>query len=276
MRFTPSKHIRLFSRLRTSRSCTYLTSYPFASALSQQARATSTTSPYFANTHIKPNSPALATPKQKHTKMRPSPQTMLIRFYDPEIKAKDDKGRTLDDILSWNDATLEHSHDYIQTLFPLPEPSGARDNAPLITPEVQQAFLTRPELRKNLIDAFKRMLSFYGLEYGKIQDTDVEYAVKQGPNWSSALSNWVVRRDHNHLRITRTIRSLRVLGCNKEAYAFHSFLEQDKTVLGSVSQQSRDFWARAYNSKIWLPPNELDETAVGTAWLRPDHGEDDE
>jgi hypothetical protein len=276
MLFTPSKHIRLFSRLRSSHSYNYLPKHPLASALSQQARETSTTSPYFSNTHSKPNSPALATPKQKHFKMRPSPQTMLIRFYDPEIKAKDDKGRTLDDILSWNDATLERSHDYIQILFPLPEPSGVRDNAPLITPGVQQAFLTRPELRENLINAFKRMLRFYGLEYGKIQDTDEELAVTQGPNWTSALSNWVVRRDHNHLRITRIIRSLRVLGCEEEAYAFHCFLEQDKNVLGSVSQQSRDFWARAYNSKIWLPPYELDETAVGTAWLRPDHGRDDE
>jgi hypothetical protein len=276
MLFTPSKHVRIFSRLRPSRSCTHPPRHPFASALSQQARATSTTSPYFANTYSKLNSPSLATPKQNSIKMRPSPQTMLIRFYDPEIKAKDDKGRTLDDILSWNDATLERSHDYIQTLFPLPEPSGARDNAPLITPEVQQAFLARRELRETLVEAFKRMLRFYGLKYGKVQDTDEGLAVTRGPNWNSASSNWVVRRDHNHLRITRIIRSLRVLGCNKEAYAFHCFLEQDKDVLGSVSQQSRDFWARAYNSKIWLPPYELDETAVGTAWLRPDHGVDDE
>lgn len=274
---TPSKHSCLFSRLRPSHSYIHLPKHPFASIHRQQAREISTTSTYLGNTHSKLNSPPLALPKQKPIKMRPSPQSMLIRFYDPEKKGEDEQGRTLDEILAWDDATLERCHDYIQTLFPLPEPSGARDNAPLITLEVRQAFRNRPELRENFITAFNRMLSFYGLEWQKVQDTDdsadqnpntdVTHIITQGEKWDTAAPRWVVHRNHNHLRITRIIRSLRVLGCKEQAFALHVFLEEDDDVLGNVSQQSRDFWTRASNNKIWLPPHELDQNAVGTAWL---------
>jgi hypothetical protein len=119
---------------------------------------------------------------------------MIIRFFDPEVKGEDSQGRTLDTILSWDDDTLESSFDYIKTLFPLPEQSTARDVGPLVTPEVQQAFMNRPELRDSLIRAFNRMLTLLGLEYEKIQEsddptdwnpdntTDVTHAITQGPN----------------------------------------------------------------------------------------------
>jgi hypothetical protein len=211
--------------------------------------------------------------------MRPSPQDMLIRFYDPAIKGADEQGRTLEDILAWNDATLERTHDYIQILFPLPEPSGVNDNAPLVTLEVRQAFKNRPELRESLIDAFKRMLAFYGLEYSKVQDTDDSrdynpdtvstHAITDGPNWEAAKDRWVVHKNHNHLRITRIIRSLRVLGCKEQAQALYCFIEADEEVNAVVSRQSRGFWVRAADADLWLPPNELDPTAVGTAWLNP-------
>ena len=93
------------------------------------------------------------------------------------------------------------------------------------------------------------------------------HIITQGEKWDTAAPRWVVHRNHNHLRITRMIRSLRVLGCKEQAFALHVFLEEDDDVLGNVSQQSRDFWTRASNNKIWLPPHELDQNAVGTAWL---------
>ena len=48
---------------------------------------------------------------------------LIIRFYDPDVCAKDALGRQLDEILAWPDSKLESSHDYIQMLFPLPEGS---------------------------------------------------------------------------------------------------------------------------------------------------------
>jgi hypothetical protein len=38
-------------------------------------------------------------------------EPFLIRFYDPEIKATDARGRDLDSMLEWTDVKLEHCHD---------------------------------------------------------------------------------------------------------------------------------------------------------------------
>lgn len=50
-----------------------------------------------------------------------SPST-LIAFYDGS--GKDDLGRSLQEILQWDANRLERTHNFIQTLFPLPEMSG--------------------------------------------------------------------------------------------------------------------------------------------------------
>lgn len=56
---------------------------------------------------------------------RPSPPAnpmTLVAFYDGS--GVDGRGRSLETILKWGTGKLESSHDYIQTLFPLPEASG--------------------------------------------------------------------------------------------------------------------------------------------------------
>jgi len=63
------------------------------------------------------------------------PSSSLIAFYDGT--GTDGRGRTLEQILDWGAGRLEQSHDYIQTLFPLPEASGVNDSAPIIKREVR-------------------------------------------------------------------------------------------------------------------------------------------
>ena len=75
----------------------------------------------------------------------PSPEradSPLVRFYRGD--APDARGRTLDDILAWDDEQLEAVHDYIQWLFPLDEPSRFNPDAPLLTPADRVAFLQPP------------------------------------------------------------------------------------------------------------------------------------
>jgi len=64
----------------------------------------------------------------------PQPSTSLVAFYDGT--GTDGRGRTLEQILEWRATRLEQSHDYIQTLFPLPEASGVNFSAPLIDKQV--------------------------------------------------------------------------------------------------------------------------------------------
>lgn len=98
-----------------------------------------------------------------------TPSATLIAFYAGT--GRDHRGRRLNDILEWGANKLESSHDYIQTLFPLPEESGVNWSAPVINREVFEAFRSRPELREKLRDSFKKMLWFYGfelkVEYGR-------------------------------------------------------------------------------------------------------------
>ena len=76
----------------------------------------------------------------------------------------------MSDILRWNVNQLEYSHDYIQTLFPLPERSGVNDNAPIINREVFEVFRSSQQLREQLGDAFRKILWFYGFELRKDAD----------------------------------------------------------------------------------------------------------
>jgi hypothetical protein len=98
---------------------------------------------------------------------RPVSPLTLVAFYDGS--GTDGRGRQLDEVLRWGASNLERHHDYIQTLFPLPEESGFA-HAPIINKEVFEAFRSRPELRDRLRDSFEKMLWFYGFGMDKAED----------------------------------------------------------------------------------------------------------
>ncbi len=75
----------------------------------------------------------------------PSP---IIGFYNGT--ESDHRGRYPREIQEWPDDQLESVHDYIQWLFPLPEPSGFNVAAPVLTRESIRDFLARPDLQENL------------------------------------------------------------------------------------------------------------------------------
>src|SRR5215467_5394240 len=85
----------------------------------------------------------------------------LLDFYRGQ--ATDSEGRWLHDVWSWDDEELESVHDFIQWLFPLPEPSQFNPDAPLLTPTDVAAFRAEKPLRANLRRSFGRILSFLGL-----------------------------------------------------------------------------------------------------------------
>lgn len=193
----------------------------------------------------------------------------IIAFYDPSIQRQDAEGRTLDDILKFSDNQLEYYHDYIQYLFPLPERSPINPRAPVITREVREAFLSQPELSKNLQRSLDRMLVFYGFTPTTSgANNNNNTTITPGPDFDYLSKNtWRKRFDHNHLRITRIIRSLRVLGLDEPARAFHrALVENDSS--RRVGSRSLMFWERAAERGLHLAPEEGDERAEGVRWLR--------
>ncbi|PVH80238.1 hypothetical protein DL98DRAFT_418826 [Cadophora sp. DSE1049] len=193
--------------------------------------------------------------------------SLLITFY--EGTEPDHRGRYLSDILKWNANKLELAHDYIQIIFPLPEESGVQWNAPTINRQVFDAFRARPELKDRLKDSFKKILWFYGFDLIEGEDA---IRVQRGANWDNHCGHWDVRFDHNHLRITRIIRCLRVLGLEDVAQAFYGALGQNAR---RVSTRSREYWRRAAERTLNLRPdledgqiNGDDDLSVGPRFLR--------
>jgi Opioid growth factor receptor (OGFr) conserved region len=131
----------------------------------------------------------------------------LTRFF---AGGADDDGRTFYEILGWEDARLEMVHDYIQWIFPLPERSGANPRAPVLDASTIAAICGNAEMQGRLRAAFLRMLTFYGFALEGDR-------VVQGAQFESASRNWLHAGNHNHLRLTRMLRSLRVLGLEHEA-----------------------------------------------------------
>jgi hypothetical protein len=168
----------------------------------------------------------------------------IIGFYSGT--EPDHRGRYVHEIQAWPDDQLEAIHDYIQWLFPLPERSGFNVVAPVLTRESIQEFRTQPDLQQQLRGSFLRMMSFYGFEtrFGK------QITVTRAPNFAAKATGWLSPGNHNHLRITRILRCLTVLGLEAEAKAFFGCLseiyedEQNKT-LPAISDETMLYWREA-------------------------------
>jgi hypothetical protein len=160
----------------------------------------------------------------------------ILDFY---CGGQDDQGRTLDEILAWPDMQLEAVHDFIQWLFPLPERSGANPSAPILDRETIAAFHASEELQDRLRQSFLRMLRFYGLEFHSEK-------IQLAQNFAARSSNWLTPGNHNHLRLTRILRSLRLLGLESEAQALFRALSQlYESHPGRITFRTYEFWKNA-------------------------------
>jgi len=135
----------------------------------------------------------------------------------------DGRGRTLEDVLAFSDEALERTHDYIQWLFPLASRSMAQPGAPILDDKEIQAIRADPRALENLRRAAERMRRFY-----------------EATTW------WLARSDHNHLRVTRILRSLRILVGNDEARHFYDHVTALNRAVGApISPANLQYWADA-------------------------------
>jgi hypothetical protein len=145
----------------------------------------------------------------------------ILMFLEGE--GTDARGRTVFDVLAMDDVALERTHDFIQWLFPLPEPSAAVPDSPVLTSGDIQAIRVSELAPIALAGATDRMAAFY-----------------------QTTHDWLMPNDHNHRRITRIIRSLRLLQGDAAADAFRDvILERVEATRAPVSARSRGYWATA-------------------------------
>lgn len=134
---------------------------------------------------------------------------------------RDDRGRAIADVHAFSMEALEDTHDYIQWLFPLKEPSRAQPQSPVLDGESARAIrddlIARNALRKSL----DVMLAFYGLALertpggagsGAGAGTDFGWRVTRTKDFVRRSRVWLTRGNHNFLRLTRILASLMLLG----------------------------------------------------------------
>lgn len=160
----------------------------------------------------------------------------IIRFFRGD--GRDHAGRRLEDILALDDFWLEHTHDYLQWLFPLPEPSRYNAQAPVLTSEDIACFRRDRQLRAQQIRALDRILAFYGLER---RDREIFPL----PGLSMKTHIWLKPRGHNHLRITRIIRSLHYCAQPELALSLQSAVIELGQSVGQVSEKTLGYWRNA-------------------------------
>lgn len=128
----------------------------------------------------------------------------IINFYS-HIDS-DDLGRTLKDMWTWDNITLESTHDYIQWMFPTATPSKFNANAPLVDEVTIKAFRSSSELQSYLTTSSFIFERFLDLDNPK--------------------AHWLTHKNHNFLRISRIIDSLMTLHCRPRALQFLTNVEK--------------------------------------------------
>lgn len=172
------------------------------------------------------------------------PDNSLLTFYSG--LGPDDRGRFLHEIQNWPDEDLEITHDYIQWLFPLRERSAFNLRAPILDAKTIAAFRANPKLRTNFKASFIRILTFYG--FTLLEDPPVR--VIPASSFPERAENWLTPGNHNYLRITRILKSLRLLGLEQEALAFFRCLSalyhrESAGGFSPISHENFEYWRDA-------------------------------
>jgi hypothetical protein len=165
----------------------------------------------------------------------------ILDFYRQEVP--DTEGRMISDIWQWGHDQLEFCHDFIQWLFPLDVESNFNPDAPLLTKEDQEAFRNNDLLRSHMRKSFDLWIRFLGLAFDVSGDGNATTKIVEGSDFEARKSLWT-HPNHNWLRITRVLKSLRLCGMEREARMFFAALERLHNE-GFVSGNSFGFWKRA-------------------------------
>lgn len=163
-------------------------------------------------------------------------------------KGTDHLGRTLPSYWDCDDNEMEKCHDRIQFMFPLHEDSKMAKNFPIITKELvdeMEADGSIKEVRENLVRNTEFFLKFLGvtddLSAMIINGTQSIYNIK---------GNWLKNGDHNLLRITRMLRSLRLFGLDALALEIYEHFK----IIGKragINCVTLDYWYRATHDEKW-------------------------
>jgi len=101
-------------------------------------------------------------------------------------------------------------------------------------------------MQDRLRQAFQRMLRFYGLRQ---VSTATGLIVERTPDFAGRAQNWLWPMNHNHLRLTRILRSTLLLGLGAESKAlFRALNTIYREYPDRVPARTHAFWSSAAGS----------------------------
>ena len=132
-------------------------------------------------------------------------------------------GWSLIDVWNFSDQKIESTHTFIQWVFPTSEVSKATPGSPTLNDKQVEEIRNSAQAKSNLSKSAKWYLNF----------------LERNNHWRKSY-------DHNHLRITRMIKSLRLL-CGDDEADFYK--EQFWQLLGSdlmgIPSRTVEYWEDA-------------------------------
>ena len=159
--------------------------------------------------------------------------SQIVDFY--EGLGTDKKGRTLADMQKYTDHQMEAGHDFIQWMFPLHEKSYHAVDSPVLTNEDIAELQKSDIARKNMLISLNRFLDFLGITQ---------------PRDEKKLAWWCRDGNHNLLRITRVIRSLRLFRLDDYAKAFYATVVEIGKGSRGLGNTSFHFWRKAAEDNV--------------------------
>ncbi|GEA50028.1 hypothetical protein VIN01S_08320 [Vibrio inusitatus NBRC 102082] len=150
----------------------------------------------------------------------------------------DHKGRRIEQIWALDSFWLEYDHEYIQWLFPIDTPSRFHPHSPIVCQSTQDYFSTCEVLREAQLHSLGMMLDFFGMRF-----FGNSIVPKQDLNIRDHA--WLKATDHNHLRISRIIRSLALLDQIELSQAFQTAMLRCAREHGEVNEKTLSYWRQA-------------------------------
>lgn len=162
------------------------------------------------------------------------------KFYANELRCMPDNMLITEIHEQFTYAYLENSHGFIQWIFPVYESCGMNHLAKPLTKEEAACIRADDDMARRVIQSYKMMLAFYGLELKDETTGEVQRSAEYEERFRA--HNHV--HNHNWLRISRIIVSLGELGFGryKRPLVDHLAAEVRDGGLSNAKDSLEKFW----------------------------------
>jgi hypothetical protein len=168
----------------------------------------------------------------------------VLEFYRGELRHP--TGVTIESIWGWHRGRLEHEHTCIQWLFPLRDPSRAVPGSPTITEAEVRESNRDPALRERVLRSLRCMPGFYGFTMVPAADATEGVTITPASDFAAKSRSSLTPGNHNHLRITRILKSLCILGMQREAREWFAALQRVYVAnADAIGSMTYEFWRKA-------------------------------